>query len=166
MMTFRVFAILGLAFAAADSACAADLYKCVKDGRTSYQSAPCEAASQTTQIRTAADNSLPGCYVADISGFENGFQVKRAGSAGFTLETSSGKDKQSLPMKVATPEELHDVGAAFHMKLREGVSLKWNKGTPNQKPVGLYKGQDATGKEVVLAYFFLANGLATATQCK
>jgi Domain of unknown function (DUF4124) len=147
-------------------ACAADLYKCVKDGRTSYQSNPCEGTSSATQLQAGHANSLPGCYVVDLPGFENGFEIKRTANDSFKLDTASGKDKQSLPMKSATPEELREVGAAFHLNLREGVSVKWDKGTPNQKPIGVYKGQDERGKEVVFAFLFLANGLATKAQCK
>ena len=165
-MKFLFFAILGLAFFAADNVFAGDLYKCVKDGRTSYQSTPCDTTSKATQVQTAAASSMLGCYVADMPGFENGFQVKRTGNDSFTLETSSGKDKLNLPMKTSTPQELRDIGSTFHLTLREGVSMKWDKDTPNQKPIGLYKGKDAAGKDMVFAFFFLANGPAIATQCR
>ena len=163
-MNFPAFALLALAVAATGGVHAADVHKCVIDGRTTYQGTPCPTASASTSSLSSTTSSMTGCYVVDMPGFENGFQVKRTGSEEFVLETP--KDKQSLAMKTATPEELHDVSAAFHLRLREGVSLKWNKGTPNQKPIGVYKGQDAGGKEIVFAYFFMANGLATAAPCK
>jgi hypothetical protein len=143
-------AILLLVFLATNGAYAADLYKCVKDGRTSYQSTPCDGASNATQLQAGRANSLPGCYVADLPGFENGFEIKRTANDEFKVDTTSGKDKQSLPMKSATPEELRDVGKAFHLNLREAVSMKWDKGTPNQKPIGVYKGETKEGKTLCL----------------
>jgi hypothetical protein len=38
-------------------------------------------------------------------------------------------------------------------------------GTPNQKPVGIYAGQDGNGKALVLAFLFLSNGLASPVPC-
>jgi hypothetical protein len=163
-MKFQAMALLLLAVAS--DAYAGAIYKCLKDGNTSFQGTPCAAGSTATQLAANHASSLLGCYASDISGFENGFQIKRAGGDEFVLEAASGRDKQSLPMKSATAEELSDVAKAFHLKLSEGISVKWENGTPNQKPVGIYKGQDAGGKEVVLAFFFMENGLVTAAPCK
>lgn len=164
-MNLRTLMFPLLVILAADIGHAADLYKCVKDGNTSYRDTPCEAGSNTTQLEAGRASSLLGCYASDISGFENGFQIKRAGSE-LVLEAGSGKDHLSLPMKTATSEELDNVGKAFHIKLIDGVSAQWTPGTPNQKPVGVYKGRDPGGKEVLFAFFFLANGLVTKSPCK
>ena len=55
-------------------------------------------------------------------------------------------------------------GAGF--EISEGLSVKWPPDAPNQKPVGLYKGRNRDGKDVVFAYFFFDAGLATRIPCK
>src|SRR5258708_6212948 len=120
-MNLRALALLLLAFVVTDIGYAADIYKCVKDGNTSYRDTPCEAGSKATPLETGHKSSLLGCYASDISGFD-AFQIKHADS-GFVLEAGSGKDHQRLPMKTATSEELDDVGKAFHVKLSDGVSV-------------------------------------------
>jgi len=79
-------------------------------------------------------------------------------------EDERGK-RESLPMKMATPEEIEAVGNAFRLILTDGVSVDWRPGTPNAKPIGLYKGKDTAGKEIHFAYLFLANGPASKRPC-
>ncbi len=164
-MTLSVTAALLLLVFAGDGR-AADVHKCVTGGRTTYQSMPCEVPTNAPQSQQRRASALVGCYVANISGLENGFEVKRTDGADYKLEVTNGKDRTAIPLKAATPQEVQEVGAGFHLNLLEGLSVKWEAGTPNQKPVGLYRGGDQNGKEVYLAYFFFGNGLATRTQCK
>ncbi|TLY53158.1 MAG: DUF4124 domain-containing protein, partial [Gammaproteobacteria bacterium] len=49
-MNLRALAFPLLAFVAMDIGYAADIYKCVKDGNTSYRDTPCEVGSKATQL--------------------------------------------------------------------------------------------------------------------
>lgn len=165
-MRFPAMTLLFLALGVVGNACAADIYKCVKDGSTTYQNKPCDRGSQATQLEANRSSSLVGCYASTMKGFEDGFQIKRTADGGFVLEAGNGKDKQSLPMKAASTDELLDMGKALHSRLSEGISMKWEKGTPNQRPVGVYKGRDTSGKEAIFGFFFFDSGWVTATPCK
>jgi hypothetical protein len=152
------------------SSASAAVYKCVNDGKLSYQDHPCDNSSDATKLQIGpAESSLIGCYEADFYA-ESGTQTARyklisVGNGEFKLNSIGSADTTSIPMKKATPEELKVVREGFHIDVMEGVSMKWEKGTPNQKPVGIYKSIDEKGKTVYLAFFFLANGMAKKTTC-
>lgn len=147
---------------------AADLYKCSVGGHTSYQDRPCAPASRQTRVDTRPAGSMVGCYVAKFSAFDGGgsgrserFEIRATAPSEFELRMQG----ETLPMKTATPEELRDLSKGFQVRLLDGVSMKWPAGTPDQKPVGVYRGRDKDGKELILAFFFLSNGPATRVAC-
>ena len=113
----------------------------------------------------AAASPLTGCYSTDITGLEGGFALQPAANGDFTLDAGRGKDLVSLPMKTATAAELRLVSENFHLALSEGVSMKWPPGTPNQRPVGVYRGRDGSGKDVVMGYFFFGAGVLVKKGC-
>ena len=165
MKTILLLALLLPGFAYAD-----EMFKCVKDGRTTFQDSPCDDASKSTVFQKGSSGGMAGCYVIDFAGWESGrhpelMAVVAAGNGTYTLESGSGKEKVRIPMKRATPDELLAVGQGFHVRLKDGVSMKWDQGTPNQKPVGIYKGVDDSGKDILFGFFFLSNGLATKVVC-
>jgi Domain of unknown function (DUF4124) len=148
----------------------AAVFKCVSDGKVSYQDHPCDKASETIKLPIGpAESAMAGCYEVDFyaeAGTQTErYQLKGIGNDEFKLDSVGGKEKTSLSMKKATSEEMKSVGASFHLDIKEGVSMKWEKGTPNQKPVGLYKGVDAEKKNVILVFFFLSNGLGRIVPC-
>ncbi|HMB55908.1 MAG TPA: DUF4124 domain-containing protein [Arenimonas sp.] len=150
---------------------AGGLYKCVNGGQTTYQDTPCHSASQQTQLQAGGVNPLVGCYVADFPGYESAgssehFEIRAVTSSDYELRFQEGKNTRSLPMKSATPDELREVSRGFHVQLSDGVNMKWPKDTPNQKPTGVYRGRDKDGKPVILAFFFLSNGLARKVGCQ
>ncbi|MEO8674220.1 MAG: hypothetical protein ABI569_01495 [Casimicrobiaceae bacterium] len=161
-----ILSIALLALLSASGANAAEVHKCVKAGRTTYQSDPCEGPIAATQPRPSRASTLPGCYVAEVSGLKDGFEIKWEKNNAYRLNVTGGADRQTLAMKAATPEEMKEVGKALGLFLTDGVSVNWEDDSPNQKPIGVYKGMDGNGKEIVIAYFFLGAGLATKGPCK
>lgn len=145
---------------------AGDVFKCTADGQTQYQSVPCEAKVLSRQLQSESRSSLLGCYVTPIKGLEEGVLVRRGSKSPYEMVVSEGKDVAALPMKVATTEERLEIGTAFGITVDEGVSMQWTPGTPNQKPVGIYKGRDKAGKEVLLAYLFFNSGFVSKSVCK
>jgi hypothetical protein len=110
-----------------------------------------------------------GCYIAKFDGFESGsngtserFEIRAPASSGSELLFQGG----TLPLKRATLDELKEVSKSFHVHLRDGFSVKWPQGTPNQKPIGVYEGRGEDGKNLILAFFFMSNGLATRVSCR
>jgi len=159
------FLLLG-SLGCAPSALAADVFKCIVDGKTQYQGTPCEASASSQRIQAEARSSLVGCYVAPIRGMEEGFVIRRTTSSPYELVVTEGKNSQALPLKLASRPEMQQISSAFGVDVTEGLSMQWPPDTPNQRPVGLYKGRDRAGREVVLAYFFFDSGFATRSQCR
>jgi hypothetical protein len=148
---------------------AAEMYKCAKNGHSSYQDKPCGPASSQTQFQNSHASSMIGCYVAKFAAFDSGsngsseqFEIRASASSGSELLFQGG----TVPLKRATPDELREVSKGFHVHLSDGFSAKWPQGTPNQKPVGVYQGRGEDGKELILAFFFMSNGLATRVSCR
>lgn len=159
------FLIIG-SFVCAHSALAAQVYKCTVEGKTQYQGKPCEGSAPTALTQAEARSSMIGCYVTPMKGMEEGIVVRRGSSAPYELLVTEGKNSQALPLKLATLQEMQQISSAFGVDVTEGLSMKWPPDTPNQRPVGLYRGRDRAGKEVVLAYFFFDSGYATQSRCR
>ena len=163
----RIFATIALlVLLNASTAGAAEVHKCVKGGKTTYQGDPCEGPIAGNKPPPGRVSALAGCYVAEVPGLKDGFEVKWAANNTYKLDVTGGSDRQSLVMKAATAEEMKEVGKALGLFLTDGVSMDWEKDAPNQKPVGVYKGMDGSGKEIVVAYFFMGAGLATKAPCR
>jgi len=92
--------------------------------------------------------------------------VSTRDAAGYDVESLGAPQPVVLHMKNATADELEAVGSAFGLRIRDGISMKWDKDTPNQRPVGLYRSIDGKGGARVIAYFFLANGFAKPAACR
>jgi hypothetical protein len=150
------------------------IYKCTVNGTVAYQSMPCPAGSDAVEISRSRNSELAGCYEVAFAPGDSGeaskemFQVGVT-SAGLELRSrkrdSSGAERpdRAIPLKVATDQELHELGAAFGLELFEGVSAA---GTgPNYKPVGLYRGKTKDGEILYFAYFFYASGRALRIPC-
>jgi len=159
------FLILGT-FWCARFASAAEVFKCTVDGKVQYQGKPCEGAAPPAPTPAEARSSLVGCFVAPMKGMEEGFVVRRATKSPYELMVTEGKNSVALPLKLATPQEMQQISTGFGIDVSEGLSMKWPPDTPNQRPVGLYRGRDRRGKEVVLAYFFFDSGYATRSPCR
>jgi hypothetical protein len=157
--------ILG-SFACAHPALAAEVYKCTIDGKTQYQGKPCDGSAPPPLTQAEARSSLVGCYATPMKGMEEGIVVRRGTNSPFELVFSEDKKSQVLPLKLATTAELQQISSAFGVDASEGLSMKWPSDTPNQKPIGLYRGRDRSGKDVILAYFFFDSGYASKAPCK
>lgn len=149
----------------------ADLYKCANGSKSSYQDHPCDGESKTTLLQKNHTRSMAGCYSIDFKKWEIGtknerFRVTSIGNGEYTMDGIGKKPSgSSIPMKTATADELREVGDAFKFSAKDGISIKWNKDTPNQKPIGFYRGTDSQGQAIILAFFFLENGLAKEIPC-
>lgn len=163
----------------------ADLYKCIKDGKHSYQDHPCDGARNTARVSVSTIETMAGCYEANFSGWAsrnietseiksigNGRFIQknlggqRIDSSGKSTTTSTfNKNEEGIPMKQASPEELQAISKAFGLNATEGISLEWKRDSPDYKPIGFYRGTDENGKSVILAYFFFSNGLAKKIPC-
>lgn len=114
--------------------------------------------------------SFAGCYqIGDsVSAGKaaNRLKVKANGNGEFSLsgidEKPTGKE---IPLKTATPEEIGRVSEAFNLSITNGISMKWIEGTPNQKPIGFYRGTDGQGRAFMFAFFFMENGMAKRIAC-
>ncbi|MBE0621979.1 MAG: hypothetical protein IH605_15405 [Burkholderiales bacterium] len=149
----------------------ADLNKCAKDGRFSYQELPCDRSSSVAEIRTdTAGESMIGCYgfkYRESSGEKDVIaEIKNASGGGLEMSGFIGDKTRGVRMKRATYEEVQTVARNFRLDLRQGVSMKWVKDpTTNQPPLGFYKGKDDKGNDVILVYFALINAKAKRIPC-
>lgn len=152
----------------------AELFKCVANGQTAYQDHPCAATSKSEALQIgAAKSAWAGCYEIDFPGFDSAtphsierWRVSQRGADDFDVESLAAPVPAVLHMKNASADEIEAVGNAFGLRIRDGISMKWDKDTPNQKPAGLYRFDDRAEGSRVLAYFFLANGFAKPVTCR
>ncbi|MDG2538501.1 DUF4124 domain-containing protein [Dyella jiangningensis] len=147
-----------------------DIYKCVKNGQVAYQEMPCDGASQQAHVTTSSANEFVGCFAMDTgSPWTNGEQHNlaeiRAVNGGYALMIDGEPSRDPLMLKRATPGALSAVGEAFHLQATDGVTMVWRPGTPNTKPIGIYKVKDRTGHEGYFVFLFVANGLAHKQAC-
>jgi hypothetical protein len=148
----------------------ADIYKCVKNGQVAYQEMPCNGASQQAHVTTSSANEFVGCFAMDTgSPWTNGEQHNlaeiRAVNGGYALTIDGEPSRDPLMLNHATPEALAAVSEAFHVQATDGVTMVWRPGTPNTKPIGIYKVKDRTGHEGYFVFLFVANGLAHKQAC-
>jgi len=166
----RIVALLALL----DSSAHGELFKCVENGKTSYQDKPCAASSKTEVMSIGpARSSLTGCYEIDFPGFDSAaprsierWRIATTDAEEYTLHSLAESKQPPLHMKKATTEERKVIEGAFGFRVTDGLSMKFDKETPNQKPVGLYRIVDAGGKPQVFAFFFMANGFAKPITCR
>ena len=149
----------------------ADIHRCMIGNKPTYQDKPCVGETKPKSPQQDTTSSMTGCYSIDFPGWESGtnnekFRVTSIGNGEYKMDDIGKKSSNmSIPMKNATPEELKVVGDAFKFSANEGISMKWNKDTPNQKPIGFYRGTDIQGQAIVFAFFFLSNGIAKEILC-
>lgn len=55
--------------------------------------------------------------------------------------------------------------AGFGDKFREELSIVWPKGATDTKPVGVFRVVDRSGRERLLAYFFMDGGDLEGVKC-
>lgn len=148
----------------------ADIYKCVKNGQLAYQETPCDTASQQTRVATASANEFVGCFALDTaSPWTNSEQHNVAEihsvNGGYTLTMNGESASDPLLFRRATPDALSAVSDAFHLQATDGISMVWRPGTPNTKPIGIYKVKDRSGREGYFVFLFVANGSAHKQAC-
>ncbi|HET6553803.1 MAG TPA: DUF4124 domain-containing protein [Dyella sp.] len=148
----------------------ADIYKCVKDGQVAYQETPCDAAAKQAHIATAATNEFIGCFAMDTgSPWTNSEQHNlteiRAVNGGYALTIDGEPRNKPLMFKRATTDALHAVSEAFHLQATDGITLVWQPGAKDTKPVGIYKVRDSAGREGYFVFLFVTNGLAHRQAC-
>lgn len=171
MKVLLLLLVLALSLAlVAGKAGATGMYKCVRDGRSTYQDTPCNAASKQTVLQAVGSSAWIGCYVATFPGESTSsterFEIRAAANAEFEIVFKGSRAKQSLPMKRASTGELAELSKGFHARFTDGLGMKWPPGTPNQKPIGIYNLRTGDGKPMTVAYFFVANGAAEKVDCK
>lgn len=161
----------------------AEVYKCTINNKTEYRDHPCPDTSQSTIVEIdrahLRNRSLEGCYSVRFAGYESGskiekFKISNKGNSQYTMKPldgspsdldSSPSDKD-LPMKNATQEDLQKISHAFHVNAESGINMNTTQADPGGKPpLGFYRVTDGDGNKVILAYFFITNGIATEISC-
>jgi hypothetical protein len=112
-------------------------------------------------------STLPGCYWAGNGGKRALIRVQRMAENVYTLDTD-----KAAPAPTQTPVTLHTaqiqdirtVSSGFGIQLEDGITVTEGKFT-NSNPIGIYRGHDASGKPVVLAYLLFFNGNLEPARC-
>lgn len=140
----------------------ADVYKCVKDGRATFQETPCDPAS-AAPIRMARKSSLVGCFEFRFHSLSEGFSysermdVVAEGARYFLTGT---KDKKRMELRPAKPSEIEWMRKGGAEGIDEGLVIAALSGE-GERPVGIYRSGD-----LIFGYFFLANGPGTRVSCQ
>jgi hypothetical protein len=150
-----------------------ELYKCVENGRTTYQDKPCAASSKTETLKIGPEkSSLIGCYEIDFGSFDAGaphsverWRVAMQADDDYAVDSLTTKGNATIHLRPATAGEIKEIGTAFSLRVSDGLIVKMPKDTPNWRPIGLYRVVEASGARRILAYFFLANGFAKPITC-
>lgn len=110
-------------------------------------------------------STLPGCYWAGNTGKRALIRVQRVAENIYRLDTDKTTATQG-PVMLHTAEwqDIKAVSKGFGMELDDGITATDNKFT-NANPVGIYRGRDASGKPVVLAYLLFFNGNLEPAPC-
>ena len=149
----------------------AGTYKCVSHGKTAYQDHPCDGTTKSIPSQFGETPLMAGCYKVKFGGWDNNkgtteiIRISDIGNDDLRMSGAGIDEKTSVKMKNATPEEMKAVGDAFHINIKQGVSMKWGKGTSDTKPVGLYRGVINKNEDVIFAFFFMKNGSAKQIAC-
>lgn len=174
-------ALLAVAAFACTTNASAQLYKCEKDGRTSFQERPCESADRETRLDMPAGSggsAWEGCYAGDLGKWGGGgtepitMRVRR-GARG--LELMLGDAPEALPVHRMTEEERRREGGtpfrnSMGMRLLDGLMVEGpvdgadpSKGR-RAYPI-LFRVQDASGRELLMTILPFTMGYLRQVSC-
>jgi hypothetical protein len=126
---------VGLATAALSGAADAEMFKCTKDGRTTFQEQPCGLqGGAETKLESSRPSAWVGCYLATGRGFDSGrtkteaFEVRQEGNTLYLPVGMEGKRETRMIMKPASPEDLlalkqKVLGAKFKGEVSSGLAM-------------------------------------------
>jgi hypothetical protein len=134
------------------SVAVADMYKCVKDGKASYQDSPCEGASPEKKLKGPGNptGTMAGCYEFVYGGTTVKYQAKTTSNGGIVVYQSGVSEP--FPMEQSGATALAALSKEVRMQLSDGISMKVDDIGTGQKYLGIYKGTLADGKEVIMSY--------------
>jgi hypothetical protein len=111
MKASKAMAGMALAVSLAAAPAHADLFKCVKDGKTSYQEQPCPQGGAETKMQVYKPSAWVGCYQSNGRGWESGthtenFEIKQERDLLYLPAGMEGKEETRLIMRPASPADL------------------------------------------------------------
>jgi hypothetical protein len=140
----------------------AEMFKCMKNGRPSFQETPCAAGEAESRIGTARPSGWEGCYEVTFSRWEGGpkppetMQVRRD-SGGLVLDFR-GTEKITFPLRPVTDEELKNMQRSMKdsgSTVLAGIGIRSHLDDDpeiakySKPPAGIYTAKDEKGKDVM-----------------
>ncbi|MGZ5573351.1 MAG: DUF4124 domain-containing protein, partial [Usitatibacter sp.] len=125
---------MGAALVCFSGAAGAEMFKCVKDGKTSFQEQPCGGqGGAETKLQSSKPSAWIGCYLSTGQGFESGtrsenFEVRQEGDTLYMPVGMEGKQETRLIMKVASENDLRAfkekvLGPDFKGEVSSGLAV-------------------------------------------
>lgn len=154
--TARVKALLLALALLAPGAAQAVLYKCVNNGKSTYQDQPCAKGETQTALQSqgAYQGTLAGCYEFSF-GNEGKTQYElKTDSGGSLLMYSIPHDKSALAMQSSSPGELERAGNSKgeHYDFAEGASAHMTGSDgKDYLQFGIFKARDQNGMNLLYA---------------
>lgn len=125
----------------------------------------CTDCSPLPLRATQSLSSLPGCYLAGYNQQKAPIRISRVSEDVYEVDLSKSVSRTPfLLLRTADGQDLKTVGAGFGVPLEEGISLA-DSANFNANPVGIYRGRDASGRRITLAYLLFYNGNLEPTPC-
>ena len=176
---------VGIAAACFSGAANAEMFKCTKDGRTTFQEQPCgEQGGAETKMQSSRPSAWVGCYQTISTGFDSGiqrtetFEVRQEGNALFTAPAKGDKEEMRMILKPASPEDLlafkqKVLGRDFKGEVLSGLAMYGVKSNWNEKRtdgdagprMGFYWVSPATEEKALFALFPFHFAKATKVPC-
>lgn len=126
---------------------------------------PCTDCGPLPLKATQTISSLSGCYLAGYTGTKAVIRVRRVSENAFELDMSKSASRTPfLLLHTADRQDLKTVAAGFGAQLDDGISVA-DGNAMNANPVGIYRGFDARGQRITLAYLLFYNGNLEPTPC-
>jgi hypothetical protein len=174
-----------IAAACFSGAAGAEMFKCTKDGRTTYQEQPCGLqGGAETKMESSRPSAWVGCYVAKGRGFDSGrettndFEVRQEGSTLYIPVGMEGKNETRMIVRPASSEDLLALkqkllGPDFKGEVLSGLAVYGTSSGPNVKPadadrglrMGFYWVSPATEEKALYAFFPFAFDKTTKVAC-
>ena len=127
--------------------------------------APCSDCSALHLRPTQSMSGLTGCYLTGMGQGKAQIRISRISEDTYELDLRKSLSRTPfLVLRTADGQDLKTVSAGFGMQLEDGISAP-EAANFNTNPVGVYRGRDATGKRITLAYLLFYNGNLEPVAC-
>jgi len=152
----------------------AEIYRCTKNGHTSFRDQPCGHTEKQARIG-GMEGALAGCYeIEDVDSWDGGSGAWRiriaSNNGGYELleysdiGTGEGATREAAnaPMRRATPEDLEMVAQRTKLRVTSGLVLS---GAADAPVSGLFNAWDTDGQVRTVGMFAFVNGYARRAAC-